>query len=110
MDKEEMVALVKSTVVEVLKEQQKEEELKEPNQEPEPIAALAEEADVVTLSKTDFEALQHKIEQLEEQVTKASQHRLFFRSQKLKGHDIDHETTKSQQEPDRDVLGRRIFK
>jgi len=105
MDKEEMMKLVKSTVAEVLKEQQKEEEQQESEQEPEPIAAS-----VVTLSKTDFEALQHKIEQLEEQVTKASQHRLFFRSQKLKGHDIDVDVTKSQQEPDRDVLGRRIFK
>ena len=109
MDKEEMVKLVKSTVVEVLKEQQTDEE--EP-QEPEPelIAASAEEVGVVTLSKIDFDALQEKINQLEEQVTKASQHRLFFRSQKLKGHDVDHETTKSQPEPDRDVLGRRIFK
>lgn len=110
MDKEEIVALVKSTVSDVLKEQQKEKEQPEAEQEPEPIAASAEEIEVVTLSKTDFEALQEKIDQLEEQVTKATQQRLFFRSQKIKGHDIDHEVTKSQEEPERDVLGRRIFK
>lgn len=110
MEKEEIVALVKSTVSDVLKEQQKEEEQQGMEADSEPIAASAEEAEVVTLSKIDFEALQQKIDQLEEQVTKASQQRLFFRSQKIKGHDLDNETIKSQQEPDRDVLGRRIFK
>lgn len=54
MDREEMVALVKSTVAEVLKEQQPDED---EQQEPEPIAASAEENEVVTLSKNDFEAL-----------------------------------------------------
>lgn len=111
MEKEEIVALIKSTVSEAIKEQSQESELPPPDSDTQAEEASFDiESETITLNKADYEALQQKIEQLEEQVTKASQHRLFFRSQKLKGHDIDHEATKSKQEPDRDILGRRIFK
>lgn len=100
-----MVGLIKSTVMDVLKEHQEEAEEVEPEANAD--ADIVEEVEVVTLSKADYEALQRKIEQLEEQVTKASQQRLFFRSNKLKGSDDDF-VQQTNIKQDRDIFGRRI--
>lgn len=105
MDRKEMVGLIKSTVMDVLKEHQEEAEEVEPEANAD--ADIVEEVEVVTLSKADYEALQRKIEQLEEQVTKASQQRLFFRSNKLKGSDDDF-VQQTNIKQDRDIFGRRI--
>jgi squalene cyclase len=98
-----MVSLIKSTIMDVMKEQKEEAE----EVELEANADIVEEVEVVTLSKDDYEALQRKIEQLEEQVTKANQQRLFFRSNKLKGSDDDF-VQQTNIKQDRDIFGRRI--
>ncbi|MCH5586310.1 XkdF-like putative serine protease domain-containing protein [Shimazuella sp. AN120528] len=89
---------------------QQQEHTLEEQSNPEETEVEQESKEHIILSKQEYETLLDRVQDMEKVVEKARGFGLFFRSNKLKGQDVDSSGQSKPIEQDRDIFGRRVQK